>query len=94
MCLGCEVFGRWGPQCAKLVPKLARERTHGLHSRIRNGVAKSFNTGGGAFWASRNRKLLQTSSYTATLVQIFSLAFLSQWLRSQVGAICDSMLWS
>jgi hypothetical protein len=41
MCLGCEVFGRWGPQCIKLVPELAREKSRGLHPRIRRGVALS-----------------------------------------------------
>ena len=39
MCLGCEVYGRWGPQCIKLVPELARERARGLHPRIRRGTA-------------------------------------------------------
>jgi len=41
LCLGCEVFGRWGPQCVDLVPKLARERTRGLHPRVRRGTALS-----------------------------------------------------
>ena len=41
LCLGCEVFGRWGPQCVELVPALARERSRGLHPRIRRGVAMS-----------------------------------------------------
>lgn len=35
LCLGCEVFGRWSSQCVKLVPALARERSRGLHPRIR-----------------------------------------------------------
>ena len=41
LCLGCEVFRHWGPQCVKLVPALARERSRGLHPRIRRGVALS-----------------------------------------------------
>ena len=41
LCLGCEVFGRWGPQCIKLVPELARERSRGYHIRIRRGIALS-----------------------------------------------------
>jgi len=39
LCLGSEVFGRWGKQCVDLVPKLARERTRGLHVRVRRGMA-------------------------------------------------------
>ena len=39
LCLGCEVYGRWGDQCVKLVPELARERTRGLHPRVRRGTA-------------------------------------------------------
>ena len=39
LCLGCEVYGRWGHQCVKLVPELARERTRGLHPRVRRGIA-------------------------------------------------------
>ena len=41
LCLGCEVFGRWGSQCVQLVPVLAREKSRGLHPRIRRGVALS-----------------------------------------------------
>ena len=41
LCLGCEVYGRWSKQCIDLVPKLARERTRGLHVRVRRGVALS-----------------------------------------------------
>ena len=41
LCLGCEVYGRWGRQCVDLVPKLARERTRGLHVRVRRGMALS-----------------------------------------------------
>ena len=40
-CLGCEVYGRWSRQCVDLVPKLARERTRGLHVRVRRGIALS-----------------------------------------------------
>ena len=36
-CLGCEVFGRWGPQPISLVPALARERCRDLPGRIRRG---------------------------------------------------------
>ena len=39
LCLGCEVYGRWSRQCVDLVPKLARERTRGLHVRVRRGIA-------------------------------------------------------
>ena len=39
LCLGCEVYGRWGDQCVKLVPELARERTRGLNPRVRRGTA-------------------------------------------------------
>ena len=39
--LGCEVYGRWSPQCIELVPKLARERKRGLHVRIHRGIALS-----------------------------------------------------
>ena len=38
-CLGFEVFGRWGPQCITLLPLLARERSRGVHPRLRRGVA-------------------------------------------------------
>ena len=41
LCLGSEVFGRWSRQCIDLVPKLARERTRGLHVRVRRGMALS-----------------------------------------------------
>ena len=39
LCLSAEVFGRWGEQCVKLVPSLARERTRGVHVRLRRGTA-------------------------------------------------------
>ena len=39
LCLGCEVFGRWSWQCIDLVPKLARERTRGVHPRLRRKIA-------------------------------------------------------
>ena len=39
--LGCEVFGRWSQQCIELVPALGRERTRGVHPRLRRGVALS-----------------------------------------------------
>ena len=37
-CLGCEVYGRWGPQSVALVPALARERCRNLLVRIRRGT--------------------------------------------------------
>ena len=40
-CLGCEVYGRWSAQSVAMVPALARERTRGLHPRIRRGIALS-----------------------------------------------------
>jgi hypothetical protein len=39
--LGCEAYGRWSRQCIDLVPNLARERTRGLHVRVRRGMALS-----------------------------------------------------
>ena len=39
LCLGSEVYGRWSRQCVDIVPKLARERTRGLHVRVRRGMA-------------------------------------------------------
>ena len=42
LCLGCEVYGRWGQQCVKLVPELARERARGLHPRVRRGMTMSW----------------------------------------------------
>ena len=38
-CLGAEVFGRWSCQSIDLVPALAKERTRGLHPRLRRGTA-------------------------------------------------------
>lgn len=38
-CLGCEVYGRWGEPCIKLVADLVRERTRMLHPRVRRGTA-------------------------------------------------------
>ena len=38
-CLSAEVFGRWGEQSIELVPLLARERSRGLHPRVRRGTA-------------------------------------------------------
>ena len=32
------MFGRWGAQSVALVPALARERTRGLHVRVRRGT--------------------------------------------------------
>ena len=43
-CLGCEVYGRWGEQCIKLLPLLARERSRGMHPRLRRGTALSYLT--------------------------------------------------
>ena len=41
-CLGCEVYGRWGEPCMKLVPQLAREHARGLHPRVRRGAALGY----------------------------------------------------
>ena len=41
-CLGAEVYGRWGQQSIDLVPKLARERTRGLHPNIRKSIALGY----------------------------------------------------
>ena len=41
LCLGAEVYGRWGAQCTRIVPELARERTRGLHGRVRQGILLS-----------------------------------------------------
>ncbi len=38
-CLGAEVFGRWSEQPIELVPALVRERTRGVHPRLRRGTA-------------------------------------------------------
>ena len=37
-CLGCEVYGRWSAQSVVIVPALARERTRGVHPRLRRGI--------------------------------------------------------
>ena len=41
-CLGFEVFGRWGKQSAELIPKLAREKSRGMHPRLRRGLALAY----------------------------------------------------
>ena len=38
LCLGAEVYWRWGQQAIDIVPRLARERTRGLEPRIRKGI--------------------------------------------------------
>ena len=38
-CLGAEVFGRWSAQACTLLPELARERSRGMHPRLRRGTA-------------------------------------------------------
>ena len=38
-CLGAEVFGRMSSQAVELLPALARERSRGLHPRIRRSTA-------------------------------------------------------
>ena len=38
-CLGCEVYGRWGEPCIKLMKALVRERARLLHPRVRRGTA-------------------------------------------------------
>ena len=44
LCLGFEVFGRWGPQCIDLIPKLAHAKSHGMHPRLRRGTALAYQT--------------------------------------------------
>ena len=41
-CLGHEVFGRWCTQGVELLPLLAREKSRGIHPRLRRGVALSY----------------------------------------------------
>ena len=41
-CLGFEVYGRWGKQCAQLLPLLAREKSRGFHPRLRRGIALGY----------------------------------------------------
>ena len=41
LCLGVEVFGRWGPDPIELVPALAWERARGLPERVRHGAAQA-----------------------------------------------------
>ena len=38
-CLGAEVYGRWSKQCIELLPELARERSRGLHPRLRKSTS-------------------------------------------------------
>ena len=38
-CLGAEVFGRWSAQAVALLPELARERSRGMHPRLRRSTA-------------------------------------------------------
>ena len=40
--MGFEVLGRWGRQCIDLVPKLAHEKSRGVHPRLRRGTAFAF----------------------------------------------------
>lgn len=40
--LGFEVFGRWGKQCIELLPLLAREKSRGMHPRLRRGTASAY----------------------------------------------------
>ena len=42
LCLGAEVFGRWGADSVELVGALARERARGLPERIRKSTAAGF----------------------------------------------------
>ena len=41
-CLGFEVFGRWSKQCIELLPLLAREKSRGMHPRLRRGIALAY----------------------------------------------------
>ena len=38
-CLGAEVYGRMSRQCVELLPELARERSRGVHPRLRRSIA-------------------------------------------------------
>ena len=42
LCLGFEVFGRWGSQCVDILPQLAREEPRGIHPCLCQGVASSY----------------------------------------------------
>ena len=42
LCLDFEVFGRWGDQCVDLLPRLAREKSRGIHPRLRRGTALAY----------------------------------------------------
>ena len=42
LCLGFEVFGRWGDQCVDLLPRLAREKSRGIHPHLRRGTALAY----------------------------------------------------
>ena len=42
LCLGFEVFGRWGEQCVDLLPRLARAKSRGMHPRLRRGTALAY----------------------------------------------------
>ena len=41
-CLGHEVYGRWSAQAVELLPRLALERSRGMHPRLRKGAALSY----------------------------------------------------
>ena len=62
-CLGHDVYGRWGQQAVKLLPKLARERARGTHSRLRKGMMLSLQ----ARWAGIISIALQKSVAAAVL---------------------------
>ena len=36
--LGAEVYGRWSAQAVTLLPELARERSRGMHPRLRRST--------------------------------------------------------
>ena len=51
------MYGRLGQQAVELLPKLARERAHGTHSRLRKGMLLSLQ----ARWAGNISIALQES---------------------------------
>ena len=65
LCLGFEVFGRWGPQCIELIPKLAHAKSHGLHPRLRRGSAHAYQT----HWTGLISVALMKAVATAVLRQ-------------------------
>ena len=72
LCLGSEVFGRWSSQCVNMVPALARERSRGLHPRVRRGVALSLqHRWWGLLGLALQRSVSQLVLYTGHGVDLF-----------------------